>query len=873
MHDRQRPSFLCISCTNIYIYRERFLYSTAEHNELEDCPVVCRIVLNHETMMSCHREAGNNSNSRQQWMLLRCLFILLITANVNSFSPDVSLQHRREWSFSGRVRSHLFGTATTEELLREHGFGQRLRTLTASDLPVAAELHDHGAWKLCRIVQLEPPSKAGSLSPPRLLIQTHEETRVVDLGQITTIWHSKGPRQVQNFESHLDSFATERVEHAMQQLYHNFSGRSSSSKGGMTKKTVSKIVKQVKGGPDREYAEDVLRKMLKAGEGMVRLVDSALAMDYLYEEDYPTTDIDSAFRQAVGGCAIAQDASLGGRFKRMPCIFVSSEQSEDIARVDSITFVNGGWLVVDSNVRSGAEARKFAQRTFDGSDGILTAADERIAHRLECLAMGEVFGTVTNESELEVDVRESLKALDLPMTSDGAREALVRIGRWSQGRVAGKLEPWSRETLYAAKEYTQADATRRKILARIYDQSSEVDLDGRVDLTSLPAVCIDAKNTNFRDDAIGVRPRSGTGRKVVAEASNWEVLIHIADVSDVYSPEQQFLAGSTVDLLRAAAVSRGMSRYDLPLGPLHLLPPVVLKSLGLVTDSPESAISAKIPNRCLTLWAYIDERDGKVIDAGLERTLISTPLALTYESASMCLDQRETLEKNHPLSKVSAVLALAERNLQLWSNQYKQSSEAARKREDRLSAKEIVTQNRKQVFLRTRGHRLVDMGLDLYGVSISQLLRNKKAPVPRASGSGSDRMGRVATAPLRRYVDGMAQRQALSVLCNYGGPPLTVDECQHVNAQTNDAMDRLANLRPLKQKGEGQQQLALAKLVRKRNRVVQAMSTGRGNEVSVDGAVGKCQGIQGRLPVGQIMSVRVHTVHVEKGILIVELIK
>ena len=829
--------------------------------------------------MRCDREAGLGRISLGQFTSLLSLFLLLavITPLVNCFIQNVAPRHRPECSFSRRTNSHLFGTSTTttttttEHLLRDHGFGQRLRTLAASDLPVMAELHDHGAWELCRIVRLEAPNKAGLSSLPRLQIQVQGETRVVDLGQITTIWNLNGPCQDLEFQHHLESFPIKRVEDAMQQLYHDFSHRESSSKDRMTKKTISKIVKKVKDGPDREHAEEVLRKLLKAGQGMVRLVDSTVAMDYLYEEDYPKTDIALVLRRAVGGCAIAQDASLGGRFKRMACIFVSAEQWDD--HVDSITFVNGGWLVVDSNVRSGAEARKFAQRTFGGSSGILTAADQRIAHRLECLAMGEIFGTVTEESELEVDVREYLKALDVPPTPEGARDALVRIGRWSQGQMKGKLEPWSTDTLCAAKEYAKADAIRRKALASIYDRRDGVDLEDRVDLTTLPAVCIDAKNTNFRDDAVGVRPRLGTGRKVVPEASKWEILIHIADVSDIYSPEQRFMDASTVDYLRAAAISRGMSRYDLPLGPLHLLPPVLLKSLGFVTHSPESALSVKIPNRSVTLWAYIDERNGKVIDAGLERTLISTPLALTYESASMCLEQRDTLEKHHPLSKPSAILALAERNLQLWSNQYKQSSEAARKRDDRLSAKEITSQSRQQVFLRSRGHRLVDMGLDLYGVTISQLLRDKKAPIPRASGSGSDRMGRVASAPLRRYVDGMAQRQALSVLCNYGGPTLTVDECQHVNAQANDAMDRLANLKPLKQKGDGQQRLALAQLERKRNRVVQAICTGRGNEVSVEGAVGKCQGVQGRLPVGKVISVRVQTVHVEKGILIVELIK
>lgn len=48
-------------------------------------------------------------------------------------------------------------------------------------------------------------------------------------------------------------------------------------------------------------------------------------------------------------------------------------------------------------------------------------------------------------------------------------------------------------------------------------------------------------------------------------------------------------------------------------GPLHLLPPVGLEALSFVTDEKDAI------NRCVTLWAYIDERNGKLLDAGLER--------------------------------------------------------------------------------------------------------------------------------------------------------------------------------------------------------------------------------------------------------------
>ena len=85
-------------------------------------------------------------------------------------------------------------------------------------------------------------------------------------------------------------------------------------------------------------------------------------------------------------------------------------------------------------------------------------------------------------------------------------------------------------------------------------------------------------------------------------------------------------------LLKAAAEQRGQSRYDLPLGPLHLMPPVALTALSLATNKD------KIPNRCVTLWAYIDERDGKLLEAGLERTLISSPRALTFADATTLLE-------------------------------------------------------------------------------------------------------------------------------------------------------------------------------------------------------------------------------------------
>ena len=52
---------------------------------------------------------------------------------------------------------------------------------------------------------------------------------------------------------------------------------------------------------------------------------------------------------------------------------------------------------------------------------------------------------------------------------------------------------------------------------------------------------------------------------------------------------------------------------------MHLLPPVALGASSLATNEE------KKPNGCVTLRAYIDERDGKLLEAGLERTIVSSP--------------------------------------------------------------------------------------------------------------------------------------------------------------------------------------------------------------------------------------------------------
>jgi len=781
-------------------------------------------------------------------------------------------------SLSSTSNDNDCNTDEITQTLKRYGFRSRLVSLTNTNLPMIAEMYEGGNLKLCLITGIKSPTSTSQNKPPLLnvLVMNNEdgilqEEKVIDIGQITTLWQdiNKLPTIDElkdviqtNYKLVQETLQSNKfqTENAMQNLYNGrianrLSVRPSSSRNNnnhrhyqpLTKKQIPKIVAQFSSLDNHHDAtathfEELLRNLLKVGEDRIsRLVDSTMATDYLYTDYIKDGDMnEQMIRRMVAAQILTQDASAGGRFKRRSCQFVSaqyesSETDEDINEVEQITLVNGGWVAVDPSIKAASEGRKFAAATSSPSTSSnktsrsntqtkphkLTAADERIVHRLECLAMGDVWKIESNQYEedtydrmLELDVREALTSMNLPLTPNGATSALIQIGKWCENDKSNKLriEPWSPELLDAARSLATYEDDRRESLAKKCFSSTtnkkkdkknlkDNGLEGRVDLTSLPCLCVDAKRASFRDDSIGVRLRSSTGRKVNKSASKWEILIHIADISDIYFDGGR-KTSNNVHLLKEASEQRGQSRYDLPLGPLHLMPPVALTALSLATNKD------KIPNRCVTLWAYIDERDGKLLEAGLERTLVSSPRALTFADATTLLESNAD-EVPKSMSTSKAVISVAERNLSLWSKRHRQLNQSAQKREKRLATKERIAKEsggRSQgrddgvgnSFQRSRGHRLVDSSLDLYSFALGTLVKRAKQPIPRAAGRGADRGGRLGTAPLRRYIDGIAQRQALSVLCGYG-KPLTLDECNQASKVASQASDRLDNIRSSKQ--------------------------------------------------------------------------
>jgi hypothetical protein len=97
---------------------------------------------------------------------------------------------------------------------------------------------------------------------------------------------------------------------------------------------------------------------------------------------------------------------------------------------------------------------------------------------------------------------------------------------------------------------------------------------------------------------------------------------------------------------------------------------VALTTLSLVTDKD------KATNMCVMLWAYIDERDGRLLEAGLERTIISSPRMLSFADATVLLDGDASPGS---MSNTRGILSVAKRNLSLWGQRHNQRNQAAQK--------------------------------------------------------------------------------------------------------------------------------------------------------------------------------------------------
>ena len=186
----------------------------------------------------------------------------------------------------------------------------------------------------------------------------------------------------------------------------------------------------------------------------------------------------------------------------------------------------------------------------------------------------------------------------------------------------------------------------------------------------------------------------------------------------------------------------------------------------------------------MTLWAYIDERDGRLLEAGLERTIISSSRALLFAEATLLINGDNTCYSGK--SVISELIPMEPTSQGTQPSCAEARTASIQQRTNFERTEYCIATNQGEGCWRWTFVSTVAWSSDGRFVIRPVWLRCRniktrtKQPIPCAAGSGTNRRGRIRTAPLRRYIDGLAQRQALSALCGYC-VPLTVDECQEAS--------------------------------------------------------------------------------------------
>jgi len=145
---------------------------------------------------------------------------------------------------------------------------------------------------------------------------------------------------------------------------------------------------------------------------------------------------------------------------------------------------------------------------------------------------------------------------------------------------------------------------------RMADAFDPAAADGRADLSGQVIVTIDPPDARDFDDAISLEP---------AEDGGWVLGVHIADVSH-FVPE-----GGPLD---AAARQRGNSVY---------FPRKVLPMLPEVLSNAVCSLQEGQGRFCQSVFIRYD-REGKVAERRLDRTVIRSAKRLTYPQAQSILD-------------------------------------------------------------------------------------------------------------------------------------------------------------------------------------------------------------------------------------------
>ena len=469
-------------------------------------------------------------------------------------------------------------------------------------------------------------------------------------------------------------------------------------------------------------------------------------------------------------------------------------------------------------------------------------------------------------SGVRKQIERVLTAFEQPTDAAGAKALLLAVGQWNEDvddslvkPVQTWVDPFPREALAEGAIAAARTVERRVELARLSGLSRasppaaergkpwwlaaasdgelnggcEVDvsavdddpycaaLDGRVDLRGrcARAFAIDTDSTDFRDDAISYDPKTAT------------LAVHICDMNNVVP------AGSLLDdvaRLRLQTIYSGSM-------PLHMLPPPLLR---------ECALSPTRPNECLSALLQLDAF-GRVRHARLVRSIIPPVRILSYQEVEALLTDRSI--SSDVITEIRGLAAITRRRAESRSAPGGAGSskftpptsdgvgadaappDAGAHKPAAVRWRQAAGDGswRPEIVPRGHAHTLVDEALAMFSYAArGAAKRHNLLRLPQTEHH------RIATAPLRRYADLIAQRQLSAAL--QGQPGMPASEVAAVERWVRQKQSDLAQ----QQRSRPQPQLLRAL---EAHCARQATATGAGFAV-LDGIVSKA--LSGPFPRG-----------------------
>lgn len=331
-----------------------------------------------------------------------------------------------------------------------------------------------------------------------------------------------------------------------------------------------------------------------------------------------------------------------------------------------------------------------------------------------------------------------------------ARALLVKLGAWDED-----------ENLDLIKLGVKTTFGKKKLDLSSQVACSQLDFEGREDLRDLPVLTIDGPWTRDFDDAVSLE-----------EVGDQLILgVHISDVA-ASIPQDSPLDQEAC--LRASSLY--LSRQQIPMIP----PDLSQETLSLRKDCDRLAIS---------LLAHL-EKDGRLIDFRFTPSIVRVKRQLTYDESNQMITTDLLLKRLYQLSMSlrsmrmehdAVSLSLPELEVRFENDGSLKLEMVEQSTPSRMLVAELMIfynwllarfckQNEIPLLFRTQGEPSERLTEDQFGYIYYVFKQRRKLnplkistkPAPHSS-LGLD-VYTNATSPIRRYLDLVAQRQAISFL-------------------------------------------------------------------------------------------------------------